>query len=265
MSITVYPAANADDSFGDRQNGAFYPADFYWARSLIENYKDGVCRFPNVTIPQGALLDVATITLTPKGSIDYNCSTNVFAVDENNADAPTDYTTFAALTLTTAYTTGTLIKDAVTTISCIDAAQEVISRAGWASGNALTLIFRVNHSGGLPCYRGYSYNDADAAKYPKLIIGQATITISSFTPSSGPFGTRITITGTNYSTTTTDNTVKVGGVAMTVISSTTTEIVASVPPNAVSGAITVDRTGYAQGVSATNFTVTYIPYVMTIR
>ena len=63
--------------------------------------------------------------------------------------------------------------------------------------------------------------------------------ITSFGPTSGPVGTEIFITGKNFSTTAANNTVKIGSIAATVTSATTTEIFITVPSGATSGAISV--------------------------
>ena len=79
-------------------------------------------------------------------------------------------------------------------------------------------------------------------------------TIASFTPANGLIGTTVTITGTNFSTTPSGNTVAFNGIAATVVSSTTTQIVTTVPPGATTGPITVT----VQGISVTtttNFTM----------
>src|SRR5690242_2136064 len=58
------------------------------------------------------------------------------------------------------------------------------------------------------------------------------ITISSFSPTSGNVGTSVTINGTGYSTTLTNNTVKFNGTVATVTSATTIKIIATVPSGA---------------------------------
>ena len=52
--------------------------------------------------------------------------------------------------------------------------------------------------------------------------------IDSFTPTSGPVGTTVTITGSNFSTNSADNNVSFGGNQATVISSTTTQLIVTV-------------------------------------
>ncbi|CAN0445494.1 unnamed protein product, partial [Phaeothamnion confervicola] len=80
-------------------------------------------------------------------------------------------------------------------------------------------------------------------------------TISSFTPAIGPIGTSVTITGTNFSATPSENVVKFfNNRTATVTASTTTSITAVVPASTVTGVISV-TTNCLTGTSASNFTI----------
>jgi len=88
-------------------------------------------------------------------------------------------------------------------------------------------------------------------------------TIASFSPTSGPTGTTITITGTNFSTTPANNIVAFNGTAATVTGSTATTITATVPAGATTGKISV-TVNCNTVQSATNFTVgTSLPPTIT--
>jgi uncharacterized repeat protein (TIGR03803 family) len=80
-------------------------------------------------------------------------------------------------------------------------------------------------------------------------------TITSFTPLSGPTGTTVTITGTNFSTTPANNTVTFNGATATVSASTTTSITTTVPASANIGKISVTVSGNT-ATSTNDFTVT---------
>ena len=67
----------------------------------------------------------------------------------------------------------------------------------------------------------------------------ATVSIIEFTPDSGPVGAAVTIYGTGFSTTASQNTVTFNGVAATVTAATTTKISTSVPAGATTGPISV--------------------------
>ncbi len=64
-------------------------------------------------------------------------------------------------------------------------------------------------------------------------------TITSITPVSGSVGTVVTINGTNFKTTPTDNTVKFNGVAATVQTATASVLTVLTPATGTTGAITV--------------------------
>ncbi len=80
-------------------------------------------------------------------------------------------------------------------------------------------------------------------------------TITSFNPTSGPIGTTVIITGTNFSTTPANNRVMFNGTTAVVLSSTATSITATVPAGATRGRISV-TTSVGPVTSAGNFTVT---------
>ena len=84
-------------------------------------------------------------------------------------------------------------------------------------------------------------------------------TISSFSPTSGPVGTSVTIFGSNFIGVTS---VKFGGVASSSFSVNPpgNQITATVPSGAVTGKITVAAAG-GTATSATNFTVTAVPVI----
>ncbi len=99
----------------------------------------------------------------------------------------------------------------------------------------------------------YNY---DAVGNVRSIARQSAtqLAILDFSPTSGVVGTAVTIYGTAFSSTPVSNTVKFNGVAATVLSATSTQIVAKVPTGATSGLITV-TTGAMTVSSATAFAV----------
>lgn len=89
-------------------------------------------------------------------------------------------------------------------------------------------------------------------------------TISGFTPSSGPIGIAVVITGTNFDPTPSNNVVSfAGGTQATPTSGSTTSLTVNVPPGSMTGTISV--TVGTNTASSTNiFTVTAAP-VITIN
>lgn len=90
----------------------------------------------------------------------------------------------------------------------------------------------------------------------------AAPTISSISPTSGIAGTVVTINGSNFKTTTADNTVKFNGVAATVQSATGTTLKVSAP-TATTGAVTV--TTSAGTANGPNFTYIPAPTITSIN
>jgi YD repeat-containing protein len=82
----------------------------------------------------------------------------------------------------------------------------------------------------------------------------STVGIIAVTQGSGPAGTLVTISGTAFSATPGQNTVTFNGISATVISSTTTQIIVTVPTGVTSGPIVVTSPAGA-ATSATPFTV----------
>lgn len=89
-------------------------------------------------------------------------------------------------------------------------------------------------------------------------------TISSFSPTSGPIGTSVTITGNNFNATATNNVVYFGAVKANVINSNSTELTVTVPVSATYASITVtDTTTGLTAYSGAQFIVTF-PGTQTI-
>ena len=82
--------------------------------------------------------------------------------------------------------------------------------------------------------------------------------IIDFTPKSAPVGASVSIYGTGFSATASQNTVTFNGVPAAVISATSTQIVTTVPSGAASGPIRV-TTPTGSATSTTPFTVTAAP------
>jgi len=96
----------------------------------------------------------------------------------------------------------------------------------------------------------------DAAGNVTSITRQAVsvVSIASFGPKIGPAGTTVTIYGTGFSATPSQNTVKFNGTTATVSSASATQIVAIVPGGATTGTISVTAPG-GSATSSGSFTV----------
>jgi IPT/TIG domain/NHL repeat len=85
--------------------------------------------------------------------------------------------------------------------------------------------------------------------------------VASFSPTQGPSGTEVTITGQNFGPDAASNKVKFNGVAATIKSASATQIVAVVPDAATTGAISVEANSLVANASS-NFTV-IVPKINT--
>ena len=106
-------------------------------------------------------------------------------------------------------------------------------------------------------------SSGDAATYTYDSVGNilsikrqsaSQLSILSFTPRSGVTGMSVTISGTAFNPTASQNTVQFNGVAATVVSATATQLVVTVPATATTGPITV-TTPSGSISSTSNFTV----------
>lgn len=89
-------------------------------------------------------------------------------------------------------------------------------------------------------------------------------TITSFNPTSGAPGSTITIAGTNFSTTSANNTVRFNGIAATVTAATTTSLTVMVPSSASTGTVSVQAAGET-ATSADSFIVSAgVPAITSI-
>ncbi len=165
----------------------------------------GGMRFLNVTVPQGAVIDQAYLTLRSGGSI-----SGVVVNSRISADDTDNAVTFSTLAnFDTRYanrTTARVDWDAIPawvgnteydSPEIKTVIQEIVDRAGWASGNSLAIFwedFDDRSTRANDCQRaGYSY-DGSIAYAPKLTIiysiaTSLTVTTQAVTAISGTTAT----------------------------------------------------------------------------
>jgi len=179
---TINPAVGA--SANDAKWGLFYGGADYandsadlWVGNRINGVRDDfsiALRFTNVTIPQGATIDAAYVTLRG-GETDSTSGliASIWAADADNQAMPADYDACEALTRTTATVSWT--DPAVTSGSNINTPsiatviKEVVDRAGWASGNALVVCIENNQSTN-GVYRSFHSYDSNSSYAPVLHV-----------------------------------------------------------------------------------------------
>lgn len=115
-------------------------------------------RFQSVAIPQAASIDVAYITVeADDSSFDGSAMrTNIYFNDVDDAVAPTDQANHAAKVRTTEFTPWDgedfVVDTPTNSPSIVAVIQEIVDRAGWASGNDIMLLWDDDGSPGLTAY-----------------------------------------------------------------------------------------------------------------
>lgn len=227
---------------------------------------NGFFRFPSVAIPQGRTINHAYLVTVCQAAATYINRLKVFFNAADNAVAPTgisDYDTKALTVVTDGWDGDFALAGRIYRSPDLKTSlQAVIDRALWAENNALMVLVKDDDgTNGAPAYV-YAYDNG--SNYPLLLINAVVPApnISSFDPITGPVGTPVVISGTAFDPTPANNTVTFNGTVATVISSTTTEIVTSVPAGATTGLISVETVN-GTGVSGVSFTVTPSPPTIT--
>jgi hypothetical protein len=138
-------------------------------------------RFTNVTIPQGTTIDsvVNLIYSTATNNDVGQCNVVLYCEDTNSGTQFSTYTDFEARLLTTAkaswssipsLTVSTRYRFGGTTGDIKAPIQEVISRAGWVSGNNLVLIIKDSSSAAGTGNRKIGHVGASAPNTDSLVI-----------------------------------------------------------------------------------------------
>lgn len=170
---TFNPAASNDDSCRAPSTldltGTSFSFGYYGATGAYHSY----VRFPNVTVPKGATITSAKLTFVSYNDRSTaNTNVKISANDVDDSVAPTTTTAFDGLVLTTAEVEWNNI-EAWTAGNSYDSPdiktviQEIVDRAGWASGQAIGMVIKNNGSSeSLRQARSYDYGSS----YPVLTI-----------------------------------------------------------------------------------------------
>ncbi len=192
-----------------------------------------------VTVPVGATSGTITVN-TPCSSVTSATSFTVLPPAPTiTSFTPTSTTIGATVTLTgTNFTGATAVSFGGTTAATFSVVSATSISATVPSGASTGVISVTTPSG-----TGTSSGSLS------LLLPPPTIT--SFSPSNGEVGSSVTITGTGFSTTASNNVVYFGSVKATVTASSSTSITVTVPKSSVYSPLTVVTNGTA--VKSSNF------------
>lgn len=191
--LNLQVAAGTDDAH-ERANGTGFTAtDSYLncrASATVDRGSGGL-RFANVTIPQGANIISAVLTVEPIGATVDNAAVDIRAEDVDNAAnfSTTPDVISRARTVASVPWTEDDIPVGGTSPNIAAVVQEVVSRAGWVSGNALVIIIDGRLSPD-KAFRPASFEHATLNPI-KLDITYATIFLMSVGGTMTPAGVSI--------------------------------------------------------------------------
>jgi len=201
-----------------------------------------------VTVPYGAVTSYITVSVDGSPLVS---STGLFTVPVPTITAftPTSGRRGTTVTITGTNFDALAVNNAVT----FGAAASV------TSASPTQLVTTVPY-GAVTGQIGVSVNGGTIV-YSSTSFTVPVPTISGFSPASGPIGTSITITGTNFDPVALYDQVLINGGSLPATSASTTQLVAMVPPCATSGAIHVTVDGGPGVSSVSNFTVAGPPTI----
>lgn len=151
-TVDVAVAANGDD-------GYWKTGSFVNNANLLTVGNDNVgaashafMRFDGITVPVDATIDVAYLTLKASNTnTQATCNLIIYGEDADDPAAAANEADAAGRTLTTASATWSSVaswtaSDTIQTPSIVTIIQEIVDRAGWASGNAMQIFVKDNSS-----------------------------------------------------------------------------------------------------------------------
>lgn len=151
-TITVSPAANADDARCTTAGGAFNTTTSELILGATGASYHSAIRFPSVALPAGAVITAASIefeaAVSSSGTV---CNVTISGNDVDDAGQPSNAADINGATLTSAsvawsslpsWTAGSLYS----TPNIASIIQEIYDRPGWSSGNAIRIQIVDNGS-----------------------------------------------------------------------------------------------------------------------
>jgi hypothetical protein len=135
---------------------------------------NSVARFTNVTVPRGAKVNNAYLTLQAVGTDSATVLTDLYAEATNTADRITSEADFQSRASTTAVAWDNIeswtADNNYNSPSIATPIQEVIDRAGWSSGNNINIFWINDGTSAADANRLADSYDGDSTNAPKLTI-----------------------------------------------------------------------------------------------
>jgi hypothetical protein len=185
-TVTYSIAAGADDA--DITSGPTFNA----IRTDLRGFgfsENTFLRFTGIAVPQGVTITAASIDFKDTGSgLSGVCASFIQASDVDDGVMPTDATTAASIaaaatTASVAWTLPARVTNAtVTTPDFASVVQEITDRAGWASGNAIVIVFNPDDS------KSVDFNMRRYASFEHTTLDPALLSIT--------YSTAVTLTRT---------------------------------------------------------------------
>lgn len=184
-TINLEIAAGEDDAY-EKGNGAFDRAEteikmYSYADDSHADYRCGGFRWDNVTVPNGATISAATISLYFKNGTYDDINHVIYFHDTDNAPNFADSADIIGRARTTAnvsYVETGISIPSWKSASIVSIIEEITTRGGWASGQAMVALLIANTDYTAEA-RAEAYDDAGAANNAKLSI---TYTVAAAFP-----------------------------------------------------------------------------------
>jgi hypothetical protein len=185
-TVNLAVSASTDDARNIDGNGTFSATAITQHLGMFnatDDYYNGF-RWTNVAVPQGATITSATVTLycaatnggTTAQTIWWGEASDNAATFANSAGGKPEGRTPTTATVTKSFSIsnwGSIGYNTGDTITVTSIVQEIVNRAGWASGNALVIVAHDNGSASTN-YIGHSTYDRDVNRGAKLDIDYTT-------------------------------------------------------------------------------------------
>ncbi len=214
---------------------------------IVANYSSGTASVFNNTSTSG------TITLSAKVDFDSGTGSLTVALNDIDGDGKID------LTVTNGGNRISVLKNINSSAPIV--ITSFSPRVDFLATNVpYGLAIGDLDGNGKPDVAATNSSGTTASLLRNTVSSLPPFTASSFSPASGSIGTVVTLTGTNFSTTPLNNTVKFNGIVATVTASSSTSITAIVPTGATTGPISLEI-GCTTAITVISFTITAGPTI----